>query len=250
MIEWVLLSILVGIINLTNIRFGLLFIGEPLVIGLLTGLYVQDMALGLYIGAVFQFMWIKSIPIGVKVQVNYTIMTFISVILIHGYGDSVFPLVFFFGYLFSLLGRLLEISMKRMSNGFVEKMMKDIEHVRFVRSHLLFLVFHAAVFSALTFFGLQLSDLMVNFLSPLLPEKLKDAFSFTYPFLALYAMAMFFHSIEFNLKSVYLVIGLFLGLALMFLNVSLDLRITLLATGATLITIFQQKILRSRRESA
>ncbi|GEM_PF-5083130 len=247
MTEWIWISIIVGLINFTNVRFGLFFFGEPLVIGMLTGWYVQDIALGLYIGAVMQFMWIKSIPIGVKVQVNYSIMTFLSIVFIQAYGESLFPIVFFCAYVFSLIGKFLEIVMKRLCNVFVGDMMKNIEKVRFLTVHFLFLLFHVLSFSLLAFVGLFASDMALNFVGPLLSEKMKDAFGFTYPFLALYALAMFFHSVEFNLKYLYLLIGIILGLAMMFLNLGFEVKISVLVIGAIGITLLQQRIYRSKK---
>ncbi len=243
MTEWILLSLAIGLINLTNIRFGLLFIGEPLVVGALTGWYLKDQALGLYLGSVIQFMWIRSIPIGVKVQVNYTMMTFLTIFLVFYFKESAYPLCFLIAWFFSFLGRGLEIFMKRLSNSLVDDMMKKIEKVRFTPAHLGFMIFHVLSFSILTFIALSVTTFVMNPILAIIPAKLLDSFSFSYPFLALYALAMFFHSIDFHFKLIYLLIGILLGLVMLLLGISFNIKIIVLSVFAVLVSLLHQRFL-------
>jgi mannose/fructose/N-acetylgalactosamine-specific phosphotransferase system component IIC len=234
-INWIILSLVAAIINATNLRFGMFFLGEPMVVGLLLGLYLNNLPLGLYVGTCIQFMWTRSIPIGVKVQSNYTVMTFISIYLISLFGSKgpeIWPMAFLAAFILSFIGKQIEALFKRINNLVVQDVIRNIQKVNFTVSHILFLLAYILVFFIVIFAGLILSNWFIVITVYLIPVGLLEAFRFTYPYLVLYSLSLFFQSVTFKYKVHYFGIGLVTALVLIFFRFNIMVSILVLIAAS------------------
>jgi mannose/fructose/N-acetylgalactosamine-specific phosphotransferase system component IIC len=221
MTEWLLLGLAVSLINATCIRWGIFFLGEPLVLGAGLGLYLGDLGLGLYLGGILQFMWMKSIPVGVKVQSNFTIMTFLTIMLVHDYGERAYPLAFAAAYLFAFLGKQAEGLLRRFDNVIADRVMTGISRINLTAVNAVYLAGYVAVFFVIILAGLVVSGPLMDLGLRHLPARLFDAFGFSYPYLVLYALSLFLQAVSLKGKLLYLSLGIAAGLGLLAFNFSM-----------------------------
>jgi len=244
MTDWLLLCLAVSIVNATCLRWGILFLGEPIVLGALLGLFLNNFTTGLYLGGILQFMWLKSIPVGVKVQSNYTVMTFLTIMLIGRFGERSYPLVFAAAFAFSFLGKHLETLLRRLDNILADRVMNNIGRVNLGLVNAVYLAGYVLVFAGLLFAGLSVSVPLVNWGLHWLPPKLLDAFQFSYPYLVLYALSLFFQAVSLNGKLVYFGLGIAAGLCLMAFNFSMITNINVLVLLAAALSLINSKLVQ------
>ena len=244
MTEWILLSLAIGVINAACLRWGILFLGEPLVLGPLLGLVLNNFQTGIFLGGVFQFMWLKSIPVGVKVQSNYTIMTFLSVMMVCRYGERAYPLVFAVAFFFAFLAKHLESFLRKLDSGIADNIMNNISRVNLGLVNAAYLAGYVLVFAVLAFIGLAVTGPLVKWGLHLIPTKLLDAFEFSYPYLVLYSLSLFFQAVSLNGKLLYLGVGAVAGTALLVFHFSMPVNIHVLVILAAALALFRSNIFR------
>jgi mannose/fructose/N-acetylgalactosamine-specific phosphotransferase system component IIC len=238
MTEWLFLSLVISVLNATCVRWGIFFLGEPLVLGGFLGLFLGDLKLGLYLGGILQFLWMKSIPVGVKVESNFTVMTFLTIMLVYRYGERAYPLAFAVAYFFAFLARQTEAMLRRFDNIIADRVMNNISRTNLGLVNAVYLFGYVAVFFVLIMAGLAVSGPLMDLGLRLLPAKLFDAFGFSYPYLVLYALSLFFQAVSLNGKLLYCALGVVAGLGLLAFNFSMVwniLVLIILAAGLALV---------------
>lgn len=239
--EFALLSLITSILNLTNMHFGFLFLGQPLVTGGIIGSIIGDLPTGLFLGAVIQFFWVRSLPIGVKVQTNYTIMTFLAVYLVHIFGTGFFPVAFLLAYLLALTAKELEVMLKKINNYFVECIIKNIQKVNLGILNIVYICLYVLVFGILTLTGLLISHQLLLGIAFYFPPLLLEAFRFVYRYMGLFALSLFYSSVSFPFKDFYLAAGIVLGVILLMSGLPEHWALFILAGTAFSMVFFLRK---------
>lgn len=249
MSEWPVLSLLAALVSLTNVRWGQFFLGEPLMAGVLTGMAVRDIPTGLFLGAVIQFMWLGSVPVGVKVQSNYTVMTLLSVLLVVRYGRQAFPLAFACGYVGAMLCRQYEVLMRKFDNALVETVQRNIDRVNLTAVHGAYLAGYTAVLWGLVYLLVVLSHGLLFRLLPLVPLGLLAAFSAAWDYLPLYALSLFYGAVSQPNKPVYILAGAALASLVLFFGADGLPALALTAVLSLVLPLLEGRVALFRRRS-
>jgi mannose/fructose/N-acetylgalactosamine-specific phosphotransferase system component IIC len=250
MTKLILLSVITALINTTNLRFGVLLIGEPLVYGPLLGLFLHNLPLGLFIGAICQFLWIRSMPVGVRVQTNYTIMTLFTIYILDSFGKDgpkIFPLAFLAAFIMAFLGKHLETLIKRLDNSLVDNIMLNIRTANLNLLHAVYLLGYTLVFAVLIFGGLVFANYIIIAVTLFVPTQFLGAFEFAYPYLGLFAISLALQAVTVNYKYLYLVIGAVIGIILVFFRFNMIASTLILTVLAIAISWFVNRRLSAPR---
>ena len=239
--KFFLIVALAAVINTTNIRFGLFFLGQPLVIGGILGLILNDLSLGLYVGSILQLMWVRSVPIGVKVQTNYTLITFLTIYFIYIFDTNLYPVIFILVYVFAIFAKYLEKIIKKINSYIVDLVMKNLKKINLDILHITYLI----VYTILFFFFFLISFYVIHFfllkLFFYVPEKMLVAFQASYKYLILYALSLMYHSVSFKFKLFYFLGGAGLALFLILVHLPFYIALIVLVLLTIFVSLFEQQ---------
>ena len=236
-----LIVALVAAINTTNIRFGLLFLGQPLVLGGVLGFFLNNMVLGLYVGSILQLMWVRSVPIGVKVQTNYTLITFLTIYFINIFDTSFYPIIFLLSYIFATLAKYLEKIIKNINSHIVDWVMKNLQKLNLDILHIIYLIVYTIIFFLFFLFSFYVMHFSLLKLVFYVPEKMLVAFQASYKYLILYALSLMYHSVSFKFKFFYFLGGAALALFLILLQLPFYVALIVLVFMTILVSLLEQQ---------
>jgi len=231
----------VAAINTTNIRFGLLFLGQPLVLGGVLGFFLNNMVLGLYVGSILQLMWVRSVPIGVKVQTNYTLITFLTIYFINIFDTSFYPIIFLLSYIFATLAKYLEKIIKNINSHIVDWVMKNLQKLNLDILHIIYLIVYTIIFFLFFLFSFYVMHFSLLKLVFYVPEKMLVAFQASYKYLILYALSLMYHSVSFKFKFFYFLGGAALALFLILLQLPFYVALIVLVFMTILVSLLEQQ---------
>jgi len=227
--DWLFLSVLTSVISFMSIRWGLVFLGEPIVFGLICGWFFRDLATGLYLGAVIQFMWLTSVPVGVKVQSNYTVMTLLSLMLVFRYGRHVFPLAFGLGYFFAMVLRAFEMFTRKLNNSMADAMIRKLDkNNNWVLIHFGYISAYIFILSILVYLSIVISNYILFRGLPFVPLSILAAFRSAWDYLPFYGLSLFLPALSYNLKILYVLAGVVIAIVINFFQSDSDLTLFLL----------------------
>jgi mannose/fructose/N-acetylgalactosamine-specific phosphotransferase system component IIC len=243
------LSAMAAVVSLMNVRWGLFFLGEPLVTGFLVGLALRDVSTGLFLGGIIQFMWINSVPVGVKVQSNFTVMTLLSVMLVERYGQQAFPFAFALGYFFAMLSRHFEVLTRKFNNSLADTIQRKLETVGLTRIHLIYMAVYTALLACLIYASIVFSHYILFRGLPYVPLTVLAAFSSAWDYLPLYGLSLFFNAVTLPFKVLYLAAGVATGIVTVFFRSETRLALYLLAAVSFILPVLEGRIPLLRRRT-
>lgn len=245
---WAGISLVAALVSLTNVRWGQFFLGEPLVVGLLTGWAVRDVPTGVWLGAVIQFMWVNSVPVGVKVQSNYTVMTLLSVLLVDRYGHQSFPLAFVCGYVAAMLCRQYEVLMRKLDNTLVDGVQRRLGRLDLTVVHLGYMAGYTVVLWALVYGSVVLAHGLLFRLLPFVPLTLLAAFAAAWDYLPLYALSLFYGAVNHPRKPLYILVGAALASLVLFFGAENGMALLLTAVLSFVLPLAEGRVALFRRK--
>jgi len=240
-LNFFLIVALVAIINTTNIRFGLFFFGQPLVLGGILGLILNDMGVGLYVGSIIQLMWVRSMPIGVKVQTNYTLITFLTIFFIKIFDTPFYPLIFILSYVFATVAKYLEKIIKKINSHIVDLVMKNLKKVNLDILHIIYLIVYTIIFFLFFLISFYVMHFFLLKLVFYVPEKMLLAFQASYKYLILYALSLMYQSVSFKFKFFYFLGGAGLALFLILAQLPFYMALIVLVLMTIFVSLLEQK---------